>query len=32
MDAAEYDGKGKVRVRARIEPVGDKKIVIRDSI
>lgn len=31
IDVSEYDdGRGKVKVRARIEPVGDKKIVIRD--
>jgi topoisomerase IV subunit A len=31
MDAAEYDdGKGKVRVRAKIEAEGDKKVVIRE--
>lgn len=31
MDASEYaDGKGKVRVRAKIEADGDKKIVIRE--
>jgi topoisomerase-4 subunit A len=31
MDASEYaDGKGKVRLRAKIEPDGDKKVVIRE--
>jgi len=31
MDASEYDdGRGKVRIRARIEPRGDKKVVIRE--
>ncbi len=31
MDASEYDqGRGKVRVRARIEPRGEKKVVIRE--
>ncbi|MFW5844663.1 MAG: DNA topoisomerase IV subunit A [Planctomycetota bacterium] len=31
MDAADYDeGRGKIRLRARIEPVGDKKVVIRE--
>jgi topoisomerase-4 subunit A len=31
MDASEYDqGRGRVRVRARIEPRGDKKVVIRE--
>lgn len=31
MDASEYDdGRGRVKVRARIEAVGDKKVVIRE--
>ena len=31
MDVSEYDdGRGRIRVRARIEPDGDKKIVIRE--
>ncbi len=31
MDVSEYDdGKGKVRVRARIEPRGDKRVVITE--
>ena len=31
MDASEYDdGKGKIRLRARIEPDGDKKVIIRE--
>jgi topoisomerase-4 subunit A len=31
MDASEYDqGRGRVRVRARIEPRGDKKVVITE--
>jgi topoisomerase-4 subunit A len=31
MDASEYDaGRGRVRVRARIEPRGDKKVVVRE--
>jgi topoisomerase-4 subunit A len=31
MDTSEYDqGRGKVRVRARIEPRGDKKVVITE--
>ncbi|MEW5851969.1 MAG: DNA topoisomerase IV subunit A [Myxococcota bacterium] len=31
MDVSEYaDGKGKVKLRARIESVGDKKVVIRE--
>lgn len=31
MDASEYDdGKGKVRIRAKIENDGDKKVVIRE--
>ncbi|MBQ7176635.1 MAG: DNA topoisomerase IV subunit A, partial [Victivallales bacterium] len=31
MDASDYDdGRGKIRVRARIEPDGDKKLIIRE--
>lgn len=31
VDVAEYDdGRGRVKVRARIEPLGDKKVVIRE--
>ncbi|MBI5493670.1 MAG: DNA topoisomerase IV subunit A [Deltaproteobacteria bacterium] len=31
MDASEYaDGKGKVKLRARIERAGDKKVIIRE--
>ena len=31
MDASEYDdGRGRIRVRARIEPDGDKKVIIRE--
>jgi topoisomerase-4 subunit A len=31
MDASEYDqGRGRVRVRARIEPRGDKKVVVTE--
>jgi topoisomerase-4 subunit A len=31
MDVSEYDdGRGRVKVRARIEPRGDKKVVIRE--
>ncbi|NRA40013.1 MAG: DNA topoisomerase IV subunit A [Planctomycetes bacterium] len=31
MDAAEYeDGAGKIKLRARIEPSGDKKVVIKE--
>ncbi|MFW5698314.1 MAG: DNA gyrase subunit A, partial [Planctomycetota bacterium] len=31
MDASDYDaGRGRIRVRARIEPEGDKRVVIRE--